>query len=197
MHSLPGPFESDIDAAKRVKQFFDELDQGVAPPTRGEKRTMAFHQDLETKLSELNLSAKIVKRHEVYSTENPSCLHCKKSVHTYHALKFAVQQCPALTSEVDRRGSATRAQKVSEYRTAILQKEINKHSLSAIQKGQHFVSSLNPFKCKYCQQSVQRSYVKKWMVRKCCSAPDPDASPDTRIKKRLIGKQPAPLLQFH
>lgn len=98
-----GPFQSDVDAARRVKKFFDELDQGIEPPTRGEKRTSAFRQDLEAKLSQLNVAALSEKRREVFDTQKPTCRHCRKSVHTYHALKFAAQPCHILTKAVDKK----------------------------------------------------------------------------------------------
>ena len=187
-----GSFISDIDAAKRVKQFYDELDQGIEPPTRGEKRTIAFHQDLDAKLRILNATALSEKRHEVYDTENPTCCHCSKTVHTYHALKFAAQQCHVLTTSVDRKGSATRGKKVSEFRTTILQHEIDKHNLIAIRNKQHFVSSIDPPTCKHCLQTVTRSYIKRWMVRNCPCAPGPATLFDSKqITKRITGKQPA------
>ena len=190
-----GPFDSDIEAAKRVKQFYEELDQGIQPPTRGEKRTIAFHNDLDVKLRKLNATAFSEKRHEVYDTENPTCCHCNKSVHTYHALKFATQLCHMLTNSVDKQGSATRGRKLSEHRTAILQKEIDKHNLVAIRRCQHFISSIDPPTCKHCLQTVSRNYIKRWMVRQCACAPDPNAIIDgANITKRLTGKQPAPPL---
>lgn len=100
-----------------------------------------------------------------------------------------------LTTSVDKKGSATRGQKVSEYRTAILQREIDKHNLVAIRKSQHFISSIDPPTCKYCLQTVPRSNIKRWMVRNCACAPDPNTLIDgAKITKHITGKQPAPLL---
>ena len=142
-HSF-GPFDTEIQAAERVREFLQNTEQTSSVPTRGEKRTEMFHFNLNQQLQHLNTTAKDEKRHCVVDTHSPTCSFCQKSVHTYHAIKFAQQLCPSLTHQVDKKGSATRAQKLSETRTAVLQSKIDSHNCSAISKKQHFISSLFP-----------------------------------------------------
>ena len=195
-HSF-GPFSTEIEAAKTVRDFLQSLQSGAALPTRGEKRTITYHHTLEEKLAELNITAKDDKRHKVSNAENPTCCFCQKSVHIHYALKFASQPCTGLTKTVDKRGSSTRAAKLSQTRCAVLQKDIDQHNCDAVAKSQHFIDSLDPPRCKFCQQTVTRGYVKKWMVRHCHSVPDPASSESKTsvVTKRLRGKQPATTTQ--
>ena len=188
-HSF-GPFDTEIQAAERVREFLQNTEQTSSVPTRGEKRTEMFHFNLNQQLQHLNTTAKDEKRHCVVDTHSPTCSFCQKSVHTYHAIKFAQQLCPSLTHQVDKKGSATRAQKLSETRTAVLQSKIDSHNCSAISKKQHFISSLFPPTCKFCHKTVSRNYLKTWMVKNCDHAPGPSTvSNASSSNRRLRGKQ--------
>jgi hypothetical protein len=188
-HSF-GPFDSEVQAAERVREFLKNTEQTSSVPTRGEKRTEMFHFNLDQQLQQLNLTARDEKRHHVGDTHNPTCSFCNKSVHTYHAIKFARQQCPSISNQVDKKGSATRAKKLSETRTAALQEKIDAHNRSAISKKQHYISSLNPPICKFCQKTVTRNHLKTWMIKQCDHAPDPsNVSNSTSSNRRLRGKQ--------
>ena len=191
-HSF-GPFLTELEAAKTVKHFLQSIQDGSVLPTRGEKRTITFHHTLEEKLNQLNLTARDEKRHKVTDADNPTCSFCQTSVHTYYALKFASQPCSALTDAVDKRGSSTRASKLSETRTAVLQSDIDAHNLHAFAKNQHYICSLDPPRCKYCRQTVTRGYVRKWMSRHCPSVHETHSSDSKTpiVTKRLRGKQPA------
>lgn len=190
-----GPFSSELEAAAKVKEFFDNLQQGQKVPTRGEKRTDMFHQQLTSQLNALNKTAKNDNRHFVENSQNPTCCFCHQTVHTYHALKFAQKLCPSLTSLVDKKGSATRAQKLSQTRTAALEEHIKTHNLTATSKKQNYILSYQPPKCKFCLQTVCRGYLRQWMVKQCPHAPDnvfvkPVENP--KPSRRITGKQAVP-----
>ena len=190
-HSF-GPYQTEHEAAARIKQFFEEIEQGKSLPTRGEKRTSMFHHQLEQQLHDLNQNAQSEKRHFVENTQQPTCRFCQKTVHTYHAVKFAQKLCPNLTSQVDKKGSATRAQKLSQTRTAALQQFIDQHNLTAVSKKQHFIQSIQPPKCKYCNQQVARSYLKQLMIKQCPEVPDLfayETVANPPPSRRLRGKQ--------
>lgn len=123
--------------------FFEDIKQGKSLPTRGEKRTSMYHHQLEQQLHDLNQNAQSEKRHFVENTQQPKCHFSQTAVHTYHAVKFAQKLCPNLTSHVDKKGSATRAQKLSQTRTAVLQQFIDQHNLTAVSKKAAF-HPINP-----------------------------------------------------
>lgn len=83
-----------------------------------------FHFNFDQQLQQLNLTARDEKLHHVVDTHNQTCSFCNKSMRTYHAIKFARQQCPSISHQVDKKGSATRAKKLSETRTAALQEKM-------------------------------------------------------------------------
>ena len=127
-----------------------------------------MHNDkLDAKLGKLNANAKDEKRHSVESADNPVCLWCGKKLNRHYCIKFANQICPELSKSVDRRGSATRSQKVSEVRAAALQLQIDQRNLTAVAKQQRFIISLNPPRCQYCSQEISRASLKNWMTRQC------------------------------
>lgn len=191
-HSF-GPFKTDIEAAIKVWEFLQRIQAGEALPTRGEKRTEKFHHQLADTLNQMNSTAESEKRHFVIDTENPMCKFCKQKVHTYHAITFAERPCNALTDMVDKKGSTTRAAKLSEARTAELQRVIDEHNRTARAKRMHYISQLNPPTCSQCSKTVTRAYLKKWMIKDC-----PEAQPENHTdqppphRKRLHGKQRDP-----
>ena len=61
-HSF-GPYSSEILAAEKVKQFFEQAQKGSAAMTRGQKRTEKFDHDLRSQIETLNQTAKLEQRH--------------------------------------------------------------------------------------------------------------------------------------
>ena len=163
----------DTDAARAVKSFFDALQHGQAPMTRGEKRTSKCNSDLEPKLASLNTTAKADCRHFVESSADPTCRWCKKSVGRFYALKFAESLCPELTCKVDKAGSATRVANLSKTRLEKLKTDVDAHNKQARASGQHFIADFdNPF-CQYCKDSVTVQKLRRWMTQHCPAAPKP------------------------
>ena len=98
-----GPFQIDTDAARKVREFLQTIEAGRKLPTRGEKRTDKFHNQLSDNLDKLNTTAEAEKRHFVTNPDNPTCKFCHQTVHTYHAMKFAQRTCHALSDTVDKK----------------------------------------------------------------------------------------------
>ena len=61
-HSF-GPFSTELEAAQKVQQFFQQASQGSAALTRGQKRAEKFDTDFKAQIEVLNQTAKQESRH--------------------------------------------------------------------------------------------------------------------------------------
>ncbi|CAE7832127.1 unnamed protein product [Symbiodinium sp. CCMP2592] len=91
-HSI-GPFDTEEEAARAVKDFLERWDSGEAPFTRGSKREDKHTKHLQEELNKLNKTAKAEGRHQILDVNTPVCTFCDKSVQRYHILTFASRQC--------------------------------------------------------------------------------------------------------
>ena len=191
-HSF-GPFTTDIDAAKKVQEFFRQVQDGKAAMSRGEKRIEKFNTDLLNQLAELNATAKNQKRHFVEFVDKPSCQGCGKSVHRYYALQFAKRQCPALNDQIDKRGSLTRATNVSKVRQHGFSSQLDTHNDLAADNNLHILvnTSTKPY-CSECGQTFKKSALKTVMGQHCPGKPEPPPIPNpvSAPRRRRHGKQP-------
>ena len=185
-----GPFATDTEAACRVKEFFEQVRNDCAPLSRGEKRSEKFEHSIDDQLRELNGTARQEGRHLVPSLSIATCSFCNKTIHKYHVIKFVQNQCTAISKHADKSGSLTRANKLSQTRTAALQAKVDAHNSTAAERGQHHIASILPMpKCTFCNQVVTRNYVSKWMIKSCPCAPSPlEAGSVPKISRRIRGK---------
>ena len=84
-HSI-GPFSSEEDAAKAVKDFLERWDTGEAPTTRGTKREEKHTKSIQLQLDQLNVHAKKEGRHSIPDATAPTCIFCK-SVQRYYIFR--------------------------------------------------------------------------------------------------------------
>eukprot|EP00439_Symbiodinium_sp_Y106_P014909 s6979_g2.t1 len=165
-HSI-GPFSSEEDAARAVKDFLERWDAGVAPTTRGSKREDKHTKNIQLQLDQLNIHAKKEGRHCILDAAAPTCAFCNQSVQRYYILQFAKKQCHAISNKVDSRGSATRAEKLSQTRSAQLQSDVDEHNKQAVTRGRHYIVDIFQPSCFYCKQKVSKNYLRTWMKKDC------------------------------
>ena len=149
-HSI-GPFSCEEDAARAVKDFLERWDAGVAPTTRHTK-------NIQLQLDQLNIHAKKEGRHSILDAAAPTCAFCNQSVQRYYILQFANKQCHAISDKVDSRGPATRAEKLSQTRSAQLQSDVDEHNKHAVSRGRHYIVDIFQPSCLYCKQKVSKNY---------------------------------------
>ena len=165
-HSI-GPFSSEEDAARAVKDFLERWDAGVAPTTRGSKQEDKHTKNIQLQLDQLNIHAKKEGRHCILDAAAPTCAFCNQSVQRYYILQFAKKQCHAISNKVDSRGSATKAEKLSQTRSAQLQSDVDEHNKQAVTRGRHYIVDIFQPSCFYCKQKVSKNYLRTWMKKDC------------------------------
>lgn len=189
-----GPYVTEIDAARKVKEFLQQLKDGSAATSRGAKRIEKFNHDLCAKLATLNQTAQQERRHFVEFADDVACQYCRKTVHKYYALTFASRQCPRLNPHLDKKGSHTRSANVAKYRQQGASSQVDTHNEIASHSNFHFLRavSTHPY-CEWCGATFKKSALKTAMGQLC---PAKTQALDSVVKssksaprRRLHGKQ--------
>ena len=191
-HSF-GPFLTEADAAQKVKSFLEQVKQGTAALTRGQKRTAKFDRAVQEQIDKLNSTARDENRHHLKIGDTIQCNFCDTTVHKYHAIKFAQRLCHKLTTLVDRKGSHTRAQTLSKTRQGIASSQVQNHSQIAKENNLHFLIQVefSP-ECQFCGKTFKKSDLKTTMGQRCPYNHDvPTTSTKATPSRRIRGKQPA------
>ena len=165
-HSI-GPFKTEEEAARAVKDFLERWDSGDAPVTRGSKREEKHSNHIQIELNKFNKTAKSEGRHQILDVNTPTCSFCNKTVQRYHILTFVSRQCNGISDKADAAGSTTRATTLSNTRQAALDSDIKSHNRSARADGKHFIINFSNPTCKWCDKQVARSKARYFMKQHC------------------------------